>query len=59
MLNSCCPIVRICAKVAFSEEKNSSAYLLDGHHHLDGIQAVETEVVGEVRDTVDLRIKTC
>lgn len=44
---------------AFSEEKNSSAYLLNGHHHLDGVQAVETEVVGEVRNTVDLMVEIC
>lgn len=34
-----------------------SAYLLNGHHDLNGIQAVQTEVVREVGNTVDLMIK--
>lgn len=37
----------------FSEEKQV-AYLLDGHHDLNGVQAVETEVIGEVGDAGDL-----
>lgn len=40
--------------IGFSEENISATYLLNGHDHLDGIQAVQTEVVGEVRDAVDL-----
>lgn len=30
------------------------AYLLNGHHDLNGVQAVKTEVVGEVGDAGDL-----
>lgn len=40
-----------------SEEKGSIAYLLNGHHHLNGVQAVKAEVVGEVRDAVNLKSK--
>ena len=29
-------------------------YLLDGHHDLNGVEAVEPEVVGEVRRRLDL-----
>ena len=29
-------------------------YLLDGHHDLKGVEAVEPEVVGEVRRRLDL-----
>lgn len=31
-----------------------SAYLLNSHHNLDGIQAVQAKVVGEVGNAVDL-----
>lgn len=48
-----------CTVPVFSEEKNSSTYLFDGHHHLDGVQAVKTEIVGEVRNAVDLMSRTC
>jgi hypothetical protein len=43
----------------FSEGNKLSAYLLNGHDNLDGIQAVQTEVVGEVGNTVDLDIGKC
>ena len=33
---------------------NGHSYLLNGHDDLNGIQAVQAEVVGEVRSTVDL-----
>lgn len=48
-----------CTVPVFSEGKNSSTYLLDGHHHLDGVQAVKTEIVGEVGNTVDLMSRVC
>lgn len=35
------------------------AYLLNGHDDLNGIQAVQSKVVGEVRNTVDLMVQTC
>lgn len=41
---------------SFPRERKRVAYLLDGHHDLNGIQAVETEVVGEVRDAGNLVI---
>jgi hypothetical protein len=43
----------------FSEEKVWGAYLLNGHHHLDGVQAVKTEVVREMRGTGDLKVDMC
>jgi hypothetical protein len=48
-----------CSAAIFSEEKDWGAYLLDGHHHLDGVQAVKTEVVGEVGGAVDLMVDRC
>lgn len=48
-----------CLAASFSEGNDSGAYLLDGHHHLDSVQAVQTEVVGEVGDTVDLMVGKC
>jgi hypothetical protein len=52
-------MVRFRSAAIFSEEKVWGAYLLDGHHHLDGIQAVKTEVVGEVGGAVDLMVDRC
>ena len=44
--------------VGFFPEGNSmGAYLLNGHHNLNGIQAVQAKVVGEVGNTVDLMKK--
>lgn len=43
----------------FSEEKDWGAYLLNGHHYLDGVQAVKTEVVREVGGAVDLMVDRC
>jgi hypothetical protein len=40
--------------IRFPEGNNVGAYLLDGHDDLNGIQAVQAKVVGEVRNTVDL-----
>lgn len=36
-----------------------STYLLDGHHNLNGIQAVQAEVVGKVRSGLDLFARRC
>jgi hypothetical protein len=38
----------------FPRERKRVAYLLNGHHDLNGVQAVETEVVGEVGNAGDL-----
>jgi hypothetical protein len=33
------------------------AYLLNGHDDLNGVQAVQTEVVGEVGSAVNLQVE--
>lgn len=38
----------------FPRERKRVAYLLNGHHDFNGVKAVKTEVVGEVRNTGDL-----
>lgn len=61
MLNSCVACVsapdlplelRPEAEVCIAE--GGSPYLLDSHHNLDGVQAVQAEVVGEVCGGLDL-----
>jgi len=49
-------MVRFCSEAIISEEKDWGTYLLNGHHHLDGVQAVEAEVVREVGGAADLMV---
>jgi hypothetical protein len=52
MLNSCL-IVNACS--LFLQCNYGYANLLNCHHNLHGVQAVKTEVVGEVRGGRELR----
>ena len=40
--------------ISFPKARQQSIYLLNGHHDLNGIQAVKTEVICEVGAGVDL-----
>lgn len=37
----------------------AGTYLLNSHHDLNGVQAVQAKVVGEVRNAADLMIDVC
>lgn len=64
MLNSCVAclsapesaslILRPEAELYIAQAQGGVPYLLDSHHNLDGVQAVQAQVVGEVCGGLDL-----